>query len=572
MYRHLRWLAWSACFLIIAGACLADSFSEGRTLYKAGKYREAVAKLEQATREDPNNAKAWWQLNFAYNKLNRYADALRAVRRADEIDPKHGFASAPGKYEEVLTRLERKVSGATSSRRTSGTRRGSASTPGSGIGGNITRQLLDEGVYVAPGMNVDVAHLRAVARELGPPPVKFVVLNSTAGPNALAAEADRVRRALNLEDGIVVVGGRQGVAAASKSLDQRTLQAAVQQAAPQIAAGNYTAGLDSLARDLVRAKRARQQRTTNTWLIVLLLASGGIVAWVIVRQIAMARALAARREPLERLKSDVISQMNYLEDNASHLDEERAARVREARIAAGTRLDEAARLMASPRSERDLQRAQTLLDQAQGELARGRAIAEGREGTLTAAPLAPGVVTSARTDWSQVPENERGACFFCSRPELLTNLTPVTVNLDDRPQKVLACRDDLEALKTGQMPMIRAFNVDGRYVPWYADSRYDPYRDYYNRGYDNRSLLSDLVTFSLIDRLFWDWHRPAWGGSWGDTYVFYPDHETYCDYYSRHAAASADYDQPSNAAGAGFLQDVGGDDSVGASFFGGDQS
>ncbi|HXG23444.1 MAG TPA: hypothetical protein VNJ09_02725, partial [Chthonomonadales bacterium] len=350
------------------------------------------------------------------------------------------------------------------------------------------------------------------------------------------------------------------------------LQAAVQQAAPQIAAGNYTAGLNLLARNLVRAQQARQQQSRNIWITILMLAGGAVVAWIIMRRIAMARALAARREPLERLKSDVISQMNYLEDSASHLDEERAAQVREARIAAGTRLDEAARMMVRPRNEQDLLRAQTLLDQAQTELARGRAIAEGREGSPTVTTLAPRTETSARVDWSQVPEDERGACFFCSRPELLINLTPVTVNLDDRPQKVLACRDDLETIKTGQMPMIRAFNVDGRYVPWYAESRYDPYRDYYDRGYDNRSLLSDMITFSLIDRMFWDWHRPAWGGGRGDTYVFYPDHETYCDYYSKHAAASADYDQPSNAAGAGFLQDVGGDDSIGSSLLGGDRS
>lgn len=571
MSRNLWRLGWSACLLIIAGTCLADSFSEGFALYKAGKYQEAVVKLEQATHEEPNNAKAWWQLNFAYNKLNRYADALRAVRKAGELDPTHGFASAPGKYEEVLSRLERKVLGATSSPRAFGTRRSSTSTLGSVIGNNITRQLLDQGVYVAPGMNVDVNHLRSVARELGSPPVKFVVLNSSAEPNALAAEADRIRRALNLEDGIVIIGGRQGVAAASKSLDQRALEAAVQQAAPQIAAGNYTAGLDSLARNLVRAQQMRQQQSRKMWIAILLLAGGVVIAWIIVRQIAMARTLATHRERLERLKSDVISQMNYLEDSASHLDEERAAQVREARIAAGTKLDEAARLMATSRSIHDLRRAQTLLDQAQAELMRGRAIADGREETLTAATLAPRVETSARIDWSQVPEDERGVCFFCSRPELLINLTPVTVNLDDRPQKVLACRDDLETIKTGQMPMIRAFNVDGRYVPWYADSRYDPYRDYYDRGYDNRSLLSDMIAFSMIDRMFWVWHRPAWGGGWDNTYVFYPDHETYCDYYSKHAAA-ADYDRPSNAAGAGFLQDVGGDDSVGAGVLGGDQS
>src|ERR1051325_4378778 len=87
--------------MLSCGAALADSYEEGRALYKAGKYPEAVAKLEQAVREDQKNAKAWWQLNFAYNKVGRDADALMAVRKAHQIDPTDSFASSKDKFTEI---------------------------------------------------------------------------------------------------------------------------------------------------------------------------------------------------------------------------------------------------------------------------------------------------------------------------------------------------------------------------------------------------------------------------------------------------------------------------------------
>jgi hypothetical protein len=180
-----------------------------------------------------------------------------------------------------------------------------------------------------------------------------------------------------------------------------------------------------------------------------------------------------------------------------------------------------------------------------------------------------------------VPEEEKGVCFFCSRPSYLDELTPVTVKLEGERQKVLACMADLATIKTGAMPQIRAFEHQGRTVPWYAYPDYNPYNDYYGRGYGGGSLLSDMVTLSVIDHMFWSWHRPAWGWGWGGGYgmgyggyTFYPDHHNYSDYSSERAASSLD--TTSDAAGVDFLSsgsDVGGDrDAAGADFLGSDQS
>jgi len=585
-----RYATLSACLLLWTTTCWADPYDEGRELYKAGRYAEAAAKLEQATREDPRNAKAWWQLNFAYNKLERHADALRAVQKAHEIDPSNGFASEPGKYEEVLTRLQSKVSGTTPTQtappRTTAPAFTAPTRAGSGRG-SLTQQLTRGDVYVEPGMNVDAARLQRVAQELRPTIVKFVVFNSRSGSATLSREASRIRDYLNVGKGYVLVASRAAVSASSQSLNRDTLRQLTKEVAPQIETGDYTGGLERLARGLVQTRAAQTTRTRNTWIIVLAVIGGVIVVWIVLRAAANARAMAARREPLERLKSDVISQLNFLDDQLPLLDSSTAARVKEARITAGTKLDEAARIMARAKSDRQLGSAQNLLDQAQSEIGRARSLIDrslsgaadtGADTLPSAGKNGMSAATGRDTDWNAIPEGERGVCFFCSRPSRVDELTPVTVNLDGERQKVLACPDDLATIKTGEMPRIRAFEREGRYVPWYADDRYDPYRDYYGRGYDNRSLLSDLVTLSLIDHIFWGWHRPV-GWGWGGGYVFYPEHEHYRDYYSGHAAGHGDFDRTADAAGTDFLQNSGGDlsggddsEAGGVDFLGSDQS
>jgi hypothetical protein len=276
--------------------------------------------------------------------------------------------------------------------------------------------------------------------------------------------------------------------------------------------------------------------------------------------------------------------MNVLDDAIAVMSAPGMVRAKESRIAAGTKLDEAAKIMSRAKSDTDLRQAQDLLDRAQADIASARRLAQGDaatspSGNPTAAGMPPvypvGGAATGAVDWAGIPENEKGVCFFCSQPEMLKDLTPVTVKLENQPQKVLACPDDLRTVKSGAMPQIRAFERDGRYVPWYADDRYDPYRDYYDRGYSNRSLMGDLVTLSIIDSMFWNWRHPVgwgWGGGYGygNGYAFYSDHDSYRDYYSHQAASSGDFGQVDDAAGSGFLQDVGGNEGPGD--IGADQS
>ena len=589
MRRVLNGLLILSLLLSLSLGALADSLSEGKELYRAGKYAEAAAKLEQATKEDPKNARAWWQLNFAYHKLGKDTEAIGAVQKAGEADPGHSFASEPGKYESILA-TRQKASGAGMRTPVQPMRQGSSTTAGSGRG-NITQQLLTGDVYAEPGMNVDVARLQQVAAELRPTVVKFVIFNSKSNSRTLDREADRIRNYLagqiNRGHGYVIAASRSAIAVSSDSINKNDLKSLTSQVAPSMEAGDYTGGLERLARGLAKEKPRNEAPVSarnggiptvahgpNWFLIFIAIVGGGAILWIISRRISNARAMSAMREPLERQKSEVISQLNFLEDSANIAEGAAASQAKQARIAAGTKLDQAARIISHAKTEQDLGRAQVLLDQAQADIQRGKAALDGTLQVGPATGSTGGVVppvypasqqSTAQTDWSSIPNQDRGVCFFCSRPSMLSELTPVTVNLDGNPQKVLACPTDLSTIKSGAMPQIRAFQQGGQYVPWYAYNNYDPYRDYYSRGYD-RSFLTDMIMFSAIDHMFWNWHHPmgwGWGGygGWGggNTYVFYPDHENYHDYYSQHAAAGGDFDRDIDAGGTDFLQGSGGD-------------
>jgi tetratricopeptide (TPR) repeat protein len=596
----LRYMTVCALLVLAASGALADDYDEGRALYKAGDYNGAIAKFQSAIQQNPKDAKPWWQLNFAYNKLGRYQEALNAVQKAGQLDPSHAFASDPGKFQETLTRLQGKVGTAASPTQANPPGPIAATRPttsGSGRG-SIAQQLINGDVYVQSGMNVDVGKLQQVAQELKPTVVKFAVFNNNASSSQLTREADRIRNYLksyiNQGQGYVIAASRRGVAVSTNSLNKNEVRDLTSQVAPTLETGDYTRGLELLARGLVaeRAPRAtsatgtsnsipRVHRGPNWGLIFLGVVAAIIVIWLIVRASANAKAMAARRQPLERLKSDVITQMNFLDDNLTLLDPAVASRVREARVSAGTKLDEATRIMRTAKSDRDLGRAQSLLDQALAELARGRGIVDRAlsgdpnpaatpVGAAAGAAGAAAAAAAGTTDWSTVPDTEKGVCFFCSRPMKMGELTPVTVNLDGKQQKVLACPDDLRTIKSGQMPNIRAFNDNGRYVPWYAYDRYDPYRDYYGR-YGAGDFMRDMVTLSIIDHMFWGWHHPmgwGWGGygGWGGGYAFYPDHHYYHDYYSGHAASHGDFDSGVEGAGTDFLGSTGGDFDSGSSF------
>ncbi len=64
----------------------------GNAYIKLERYNEAIGALRQAIRIDPEYAKAWNNLGSAYYNLNRHHDVIEAYRQAIRIDPEYADA------------------------------------------------------------------------------------------------------------------------------------------------------------------------------------------------------------------------------------------------------------------------------------------------------------------------------------------------------------------------------------------------------------------------------------------------------------------------------------------------
>ncbi len=299
------------------------------------------------------------------------------------------------------------------------------------------------------------------------------------------------------------------------------------------------------------------------------------LGFIIYAGVASNRKLAERRGTVTAQMNGLITQMNGLVAQSRALDANTIARVDEAQTAVHAKLNQARELLPLAVKDRhferigrilaqtetkmgnlqaSLQRAQTRMDartQRQAEAQQRREETRSQNAmqrTSRGSFAPPAQVTDAQTDWNVMPAGERGACFFCSRPCLLRELTPVTVPIGGQAQRVLACPQDLAAIRAGNLPPIRAFDMNGRRVPWYAYSRYNPYRDYYVDRFD-ADIYLNRYPLDIIEPIFWNFNTPYLYDD-GPAYVFSPQAEPYQDYMSANAAASIDPNQ--NVGGADF--------------------
>ncbi|HEY3332012.1 MAG TPA: hypothetical protein VGK19_18415 [Capsulimonadaceae bacterium] len=79
-----------------------------------------------------------------------------------------------------------------------------------------------------------------------------------------------------------------------------------------------------------------------------------------------------------------------------------------------------------------------------------------------------------------VPMELRGISFFTSRPLPLTDLVEVTLFIDDQPFTVHASQEEADTIARGTLPLVRAFSLEGKTLPWYDWADYTPYAHYWN--------------------------------------------------------------------------------------------
>ena len=233
------------------------------------------------------------------------------------------------------------------------------------------------------------------------------------------------------------------------------------------------------------------------WLVpVGILGAGGV--YLGSKAAKKSRAMQEARRPVEQLRAGVVEGISYADNYLDLLPPSpQAIEARNARQEAAGLLEQAKTIALSARTPQDYGRAEALLEQAgenvkkcrnaidvatggtgfavsvDGTEAKATPVTSGGMPQSLAAPVDPNL----RAD--SIPPNERGACFFCSRPARITDLTPVTVAIDGKRRKVLACAEDVSIIQRGSTPEIRLVSDGTGQVPWFQSRGYDPYRDYH---------------------------------------------------------------------------------------------
>lgn len=586
--------------------------SDGNAAYKSKDYAVAVADFKKALEEKTGaeQAKVYYKLGLSYDKLGDTDKALQSYKAAQSVDPTLSFAKNPTAFERKLAHDAQPTA--------------QASTSAKGSGDPVANALTTANVYIDPEIKeqIDQTTLEEVAVENERTTVKIVVLSGLPAwyrqfaqkhgydsTSALTHYAAGLHKHLNLgRNGLEILcvnGYGAGIALASSDLKPEDETRLARQFTAKIQAGDLSQ-LVPLARDFVIAiNGAHMTQQAIIWLIVIIL--GLVVSIVLIRRDQAKKArMAGVRAPVDALRQSVEEGIEYVDGYLPTLPKNNADtdQIRAYRQAAASRFEQAVKIVDRATEVSDLTRAQSLLDQAKQDADKARGcldrITGGTADSSGNAPVQPSAPAILAPDVQSIPDEHRGVSFFSSRPAPVKELVPVTLHVDGVDRQVLATPPEAAQVKQGQIPAVRAFNVDGRSVPWYMYEGYDPYRDYWtyqNGGWSNvaAGAVAGFIGAELLDSLF---SRPAYGGSWLSPYGYAPgwDNWSYWDSYDRgffdgdqfqaHSYAFSDnYTNPmgqsdTGAGGVGMTgpgydqSDYGASaqDAGGAGFFGGDSS
>ena len=83
----------------LRGISARNDFERGVTLFNQGRFEAAIPHFQEATREDPNFAPAYFYLGRSYISLSRWRSAIQPLRAAIRLAP----SEAKGEIMTVLT-------------------------------------------------------------------------------------------------------------------------------------------------------------------------------------------------------------------------------------------------------------------------------------------------------------------------------------------------------------------------------------------------------------------------------------------------------------------------------------
>lgn len=521
------WVA--AVLLVTMTAAIAGPLEDANRLYRQGDYTGALRLIRQAEREQPNDPQVYQALGTVLRRTGDTAGARDAWDRMLELDPQLRTV----RDDQAFLRAYQAVGGT----RTQG-QRGSSAIDGSAI---ITA-LTTGNVYVHPDLKgeIDPARLDQAARSAAIT-VKIVALPSLPAPYRSRRNlASDLRERLNLGEGVVLVAtdSPRGVSASSgrlgnDQLDQALKTAGLDQA---YARGGLTELLAVAARAVPKTvvdDRRTDTNTAGTLALVGIAGVGGVLGY---RGLKKKQAMDTARQPVEALLRKTLDNLSYVDGYLDLLPAgAEAERARSLRQSAYEQYAQAGALLREARKPDDMRRIQPMLQEALDQLEECRVAidkATGGTGVAMSIPELPSLATDAERAAAarlkpvetvqnprerdemqraidQIPESERGVSFFSGRPMPMSELIPVTIVIQGEKRQVLATRDEAEAIRRGETPQIRAFDQDGRQVPWYENRNYDPYRDYY--GGWGMGGFGSLVNLYLLTSLFGGGMFGGWG-------------------------------------------------------------
>ncbi len=533
-------LATLAATLLLAAAALAGPYEDANALYKQSDYQGALRILRQLTQDEPDNARAYLLTGLASNKLGDANGAREAWDHALQIDPNLRVLPTD-RQRQQFAQVYRAVGGR------QGSAAGDAPSARGGRGRGrvgadpIIAALTNGNVYVHPNLKgeVDPGRLEEAARQAGN---AKIVATTTVYPYKSPTEmAARLREALNLGEGVVVVGTPKRIGASSGRLGSDQIERALQGAGLEQA--NSRGGLTEALAQAALATRStvRSDRTADNGSLGGLLFAGaaGVGGFALYRAAKKRRALSDAKAPVETLRRQTLDNLSYVDGYLDLLPAGADAdRARTLRQEAYDKYARATALLQGAQTPADVSPTEPLYRDALVELEECRAAidkATGGTGVAMSIPELPSLATDVerahaarlkpvetvrsedearrlQAEIEQIPPDQRGVSFFSGRPLPASELVPVTLVIGGQKRTVMASRDEAEAMRRGETPQVRAFEQDGRHVPWYENRGYDPYRDYYG-GYGGGGFGS-LVNLYLLSQVFGGGMFGGYGG-WG---------------------------------------------------------
>jgi tetratricopeptide (TPR) repeat protein len=579
--------------LSLALVVWAGPLQDADVRYRAGDYQGALALLQQARQQEPNDPHVYAALGKTYRRLGDDAGALKAYDEVLRLDPS-------------LNSIQDKQGFLNAYRSLGGQRSPSANTGASSgqraDASDIINALTSGDVYVVPGMRnqVDENALAAAAAKARPTIVKVLTVATLGGyPNREALASD-LRKRLNLsDDAVMLVATPRGISGSSGRLSNAQIEESFQKAGVDraLAQGGLTGAIATAIQSLSGTVVSDRRTDTGRGAGVLFLALAGIGGFVGYRAYKKGKEMSDAKGPVEEQRQKVLENLSYADGYLDVLPKgDDADKARELRASAYEKYDTATGLMNAAKTPDDFRRAAPLLDQALEEMVEcRRAIDRATGGTGVAMGLIdiPSLATTGakaerfkkteevrsieerarlQRDIESIPTDQRGVSFFSGQPVPASELVPVTLVVQGQKRTVLATREEAAALARGETPTIRAFRDDtGRPVPWYEYRGYDPYRDYYM----NPPLLSasDLISLYVLSSLLgpqvyygygpWGYGGFGWGmpfpsggfgwGGWGAGYGGFGGYNGGYSGYGDNGPGSQPSYEPDHAGGIDFF-------------------